>query len=91
MQSENQSDSRTESASSGAGYSREQLQEAVSAYYAHFDDAVPLGLITTAASAFRSRELMVRLLDRVRANDPVESWSEFYSDFLESRIQLNAD
>jgi hypothetical protein len=62
-------------------YSTEQLQQAVQAYHSHFNDTVPLGLITAAASTFRSRELMTSLLDRVKANAPITSWIEFSTEF----------
>ena len=66
------------------GYSRKQLQQAVQQYHSRFGDAVPLGLITAAASAFRSSELMSMLLDRVKSNDPVQDWGEFSGWFLNS-------
>lgn len=65
-----------------AGYSQKQLQEAVHAYHDRFDEAVPLGLITEAASVFRSSELMSTLLDRIRANDPVQNWARFSGEFF---------
>ena len=68
-----------------AGYSSDQLQQAVTAYNAHFDDDVPLGLIAAAASAFRSSELMSLLLNRVSNDKKIESWSEFTRRFLSGR------
>ena len=69
------------------GYSRKQLQQAVQEYHSRFGDSVPLGLITAAASAFRSSELMSMLLDRVKANDPVQDWAEYSAQFLNSSQQ----
>jgi len=66
----------------GAGYSRKQLQEAVHTYHDRFEKAVPLGLITGAASEFRSSELMSTLLDRIRSNDSVQNWERFSGEFF---------
>ena len=63
-------------------YSSEQLRKAVNVYRIRFEDAVPLGLITAAASAFRSSELMTNLLDRVRTNQPVGNWKQYSDDFF---------
>ncbi len=63
-------------------YSNEQLQQAVGLYNTRFNDNIPLELLTSAASAFRSRELMSTLLDRVAANEPVRNWEEFSDRFL---------
>jgi len=63
-------------------YSQKQLRLAVHAYHDRFDEAVPLGLITEAASVFRSSELMSTLLDRVRTNDPVQNWESFSAKFF---------
>jgi hypothetical protein len=67
--------------SASDAYSTEQLQQAVQAYFSHFNDTVPLGLITAAAGTFRSRELMTSLLDRVKANAPITSWNQFSTEF----------
>jgi len=65
-----------------AAYSQKQLRQAVHAYHDRFNETVPLGLITRAASAFRSSELMSTLLDRVIANDPVQNWESFSGEFF---------
>lgn len=63
-------------------YSSAQLQRAVDVYSSSFGNSVPLELLTAAARAFRSRELMSLLLDKVKANDPIQNWSEFTLSFL---------
>jgi hypothetical protein len=65
-----------------AAYSQKQLRQAVHAYHDRFNETVPLGLITRAASAFRSSELMSTLLDRVIVNDPVQNWESFSGEFF---------
>jgi hypothetical protein len=63
-------------------YTVEQLRQAVSAYGASFNDQVPLDLLTAAASAFRSMELMKALLQRINDNRPVGNWPQFTLGFL---------
>ena len=77
LQNENQ-------AASSEGYSSDQLREAVSVYNAQFNEAVPLDLITAAATEFRSCELMTALLNRVNENDPIKNWNAFTLQFLKS-------
>ena len=79
---------RTGSQISGedVSYTPEQLLEAVNAYAASFGNPVPLDLLTAAACAFRSTELMTTLLGRIDKNDPVVNWIEFKARFLSHEV-----